>query len=137
MESPEDQEMLYKIQLLQAFDLPEWDDEKVKLTVEELYIEINKEPSLAIILDKVSKVEALQAIIEMTLLERDAKGRDAKGRDAKGLDTKIDNELDQNMLYFSLLFQYEYFDLFHNCVLDFKHRGGVREKTLHNLLATF
>ena len=120
MESPEDQEMLYKIQLLQAFDLPEWDDQKVTLTVEELYIEINKEPSLAIILDKVSKVEALQAIIEMTLLE-----------------AKRDKGQDQNMLYFSLLFQYEYFDLFHNYVLDFKHRGGIREKTLCNLLATF
>ena len=136
MESPEDQEMLYKIQLLQAFDLPEWDDQKVTLTVEELYIEISKEPSLAIILDKVSKVEALQAIIEMTLLEakRD-KEQDAKTD--KEQDAKTDKGLDQNMLYFSLLFQYEYFDLFHNCVLDFKHRGGVREKTLHNLLATF
>ena len=119
MDSPEDQEMMYKIQLLQAFDLPEWDDQKVKVIVEELYFDISKDVSLAIILDKVSKEEALQAIIEMTLQERDAKG------------------LDQNMLYFSLLFQYEYFDFFHNCVIDFKHRGGIKEKTLHTLLATF
>ena len=109
MESPEDQEMLYQIQLLQAFDLQEWDDEKVKITMEELYNELKTDVMLAVILEKISKVEALQVVIEMSQQQ-----------------TKEEKDL----LYFSLLFQFDYFDLFHNCIIDFKHRGGIRAKTI-------
>ncbi len=115
MDTSEDQEMMYKIQLLQAFALEEWDDLAVQATVDELYKEMRSDPSLAIILDKVSKVAALQSLFEMTL----------------------QTDKNKDSLYFSLLFQYEYFDLFHNCVIDFKHRGGIREITLEKLCATF
>jgi len=109
MDSPEDQEMLYQIQILQAFDLQEWDDEKVKITIEELYNELKTDVMLPVILEKISKVEALQVVIEMSQQQ-----------------TKEEKDL----LYFSLLFQFDYFDLFHNCIIDFKHRGGIREKTI-------
>lgn len=113
MDSPEDQEMMYKIQLLQAFALSEWDDQIVQLTIDELYKEMSSDPSVASILDNVSKVAALQTLFDMTL------------------------QTDKDRLCFSLLFQYEYFDLFHNCIIDFKHRGGIRETTLEKLCATF
>jgi len=116
MDSPEDQEMMYKIQLLQAFDLEEWDDEKVHTILEELYNEIIGVPSLQVILDKISKVEALQPIIEMT-------------------PHKTKSEKDQ--VLFSLLFQYEYFDLFHNCVIDFTQQCVIKENTLQKLITTF
>ena len=113
MDTSEDQEMMYKIQLLQAFALPEWDDQIVQLTIDELYKEMSSDPSVVSILDNVSKVAALQTLFDMTL------------------------QTDKDRLCFSLLFQYEYFDLFHNCIIDFTHRGGIREKTLNNLLTTF
>lgn len=113
MDTSEDQEMMYKIQLLQAFALPEWDDQIVQLTIDELYKEMSSDPSVASILDNVSKVAALQTLFDMTL------------------------QTDKDRLCFSLLFQYEYFDLFHNCIIDFKYRGGIRETTLQKLFATF
>jgi hypothetical protein len=116
METPEDQEMLFQIQLLQAFDLPEWDDAKVHTILEELYTIIIKDKSLQVILEKISKVEALQPIIEMTPHK-----------------TKREKDL----ILFSLLFQYEYFDLFHNCILDFTHKGEIKEQTMQKLISTF
>lgn len=116
MDTPEDQEMLYKIQLLQAFDLPEWDDAKVHTILEELYTTVMKDPSLQVILDKISKIAALQPIIEMT-------------------PHKTKREKDQ--VLFSLLFQYEYFGLFHNCIIDFTHKGEIKEQTLQKLITTF
>ena len=116
MDIPEDQEMLYKIQLLQAFDLPEWDDENVHATLDELFTTVVKDKSLQLILEKISKVETLQPIIEMT-------------------PHKTKREKDQ--VLFSLLFQYEYFDLFHNCILDFIHKGEIKEQTLQKLITTF
>lgn len=109
MDTPEDQEMLYQIQLLQAFDLNTWDDQKVKVTIEELYTAIEADPSIAVILDNMSKVEALQTIIVMT---------------------PHTTKREKDLLLFSLLFQYEYFDWFHNCVIDFIHKGAIQEQTL-------
>lgn len=109
MDTPEDQEMLYQIQLLQAFDLNTWDDQKVKVTIEELYTAIEADPSIAVILDNMSKVEALQTIIVMT---------------------PHTSKREKDLLLFSLLFQYEYFDWFHNCVIDFIHKGAIQEQTL-------
>ena len=109
MDTPEDQEMLYQIQLLQAFDLKTWDDQKVKVTIEELYTAIESDPSIAVILENMSKVEALQPIISMT---------------------PHTTKREKNLLLFSLLFQYEYFDWFHNCVIDFTHKGAIQEETM-------
>lgn len=109
MDTPEDQEMLYQIQLLQAFDLKTWDEQKVKVTIEELYTAIEADPSIAVILDNMSKVEDLQTIISMT---------------------PHTTKREKNLLLFSLLFQYEYFDWFHNCVIDFTHKGAIQKQTL-------
>jgi hypothetical protein len=109
MDTPEDQEMLYQIQLLQAFDLNTWDDQKVKVTIEELYTAMEVDPSIAVILDNMSKVESLQTIIVMT---------------------PHTTKREKDLLLFSLLFQYEYFDWFHNCVIDFIHKGAIQEQTL-------
>jgi hypothetical protein len=35
------------------------------------------------------------------------------------------------------LFQYEYFDLFHRCIIDFRINGLIRDKNLETILATF
>jgi hypothetical protein len=116
MDSPEDQEMMYKIQLLQAFDLPEWDDEKIHTTLDELYTTVTKDPFLQVILEKINKIDALQPIIEMTPHK---------------------NKREKDLILFSLLYQFEYFDLFHNCIIDFTHKGEIKEQTLNKLITTF
>ena len=116
MDLPEDQETLYKIQLLQAFGLEDWDDVKVDIVLEELYTSLENVPCLQVILDKISKVESLQPIIEMT-------------------PHKTKSEKDK--VLFRLLFQFDYFDLFHNCILDFTHKEEIKENTLQTLITTF
>ena len=115
MDSPEDQDMLYHIQLLQAFDLKTWDDNIVKTALTELYPILQKDKSFSLILEQVSKVEALKLIIEMT---------------------PYTSQMGKDLILLTLLFQFEYFDLFHNCILDLTHKGEIREKTLNTILNT-
>ena len=60
MDTPEEQEELYKIQLLQAFCLEEWDDDVVNNTISELYNLMSLDKNVQEILVKISKVEELQ-----------------------------------------------------------------------------
>jgi hypothetical protein len=111
MDTDEDREMLYKIQLLQAFDLDKWDKFIINLTLEELYNSMSNDKGLALILSKTSSVKDLQFLISNTELETD-----------------------KNMLIFNLLFQYEYFDLFHNCISGFMRTGEIGDKSLQKLM---
>lgn len=113
MDTNHDQDMLYQIQILQAFGIDKCDKndtDKIKIILDELYAEMKTDKSLAIILDKLSKVDTLKHIIDL-----------------------VPENIDQTC--FSLLFDYDYFDKFHNCILDFKHIGFIGENTLQTLLA--
>lgn len=114
MDSPEDEKMLYQIQLLQAFNLEEWDDTEVMNTIDELYNDLEKDKSLALILEKISTVQEIVDMIQ---------------------DMKDKNDKDR--IWFTLLFEFNYFDLFHNCILDFTHKGAIGEETLQRLLTHF
>lgn len=115
MEDEEEQECLYQIQLLQAFNLMEWDDFTVRAIIEELYNELKADKYFPLILEKVSKVEAFQSLIQMTEQHK---------------------QMDKDILLLNLLFQFDYFDLFHNCIIDFKRGGEIREKSFQ-VLTTF
>ena len=65
MDSEEDQEHLYKIQLLQAFNLEEWNDEVINDTMVELFNLMKLDENLYKILLSLSKVESLQKVINM------------------------------------------------------------------------
>ena len=47
------------------------------------------------------------------------------------------NDLDKQMVLFNLLFQYDYFDLFHRCIIDFTRDNKIADAIADNLLATF
>lgn len=111
MDTDEDREMLYRIQLLQAFDLDKWDKFIINITLEELYNSMSNDKGLALILSQISTVKDLQFLINNNELETD-----------------------KNILLFNLLFQYEYFDLFHNCILGFMRTGEIDDKPLQKLL---
>jgi len=115
MEDEEEQECLYQIQLLQAFNLIEWDDFTVRAIIEELYNELKADKYFSLILEKVSKVEAFQSLIQMTEQHK---------------------QMDKDILLVNLLFQFDYFDLFHNCIIDFKRGGEIREKSFQALTTT-
>ena len=115
MDNLEEQEKLYCIQLLQAFGLDTWDDDIVNTSLVELYLEMQEDINLQAILLKVSNIESLQLLINMASSE-------------------THSPLDKQMVLFNLLFQYDYFDLFHRCIIDFMRDNKIADEIADNLL---
>ena len=115
MDNLEEQEKLYCIQLLQAFGLDTWDDDIVNTSLVELYLEMQEDINLQAILLKVSNIESLQLLINMASSE-------------------THSALDKQMVLFNLLFQYDYFDLFHRCIIDFTRDNKIADAIADNLL---
>ena len=93
MDTEEEQEGLYRVQLLQAFGMDELIESEVYSILLELYNLMKEDNNLQTILTETSKINGLQFIINMVNNSGDG--------------------LEKNILLFNLLFQYEYFDLFH------------------------
>jgi hypothetical protein len=138
MDTEEEQEHLYKIQLLQAFKLDEWDDDVINDSMVELFHLMKLDSNLDKILLHLSKVEALQGVISMTnecIDMKYANEVDANYTIKNTSNSEID--FDKKMVLFALLFQYEYFDLFHKCIYDFIHYWNITDKNMNALLTTF
>jgi hypothetical protein len=105
MDDPEDQEQMYRIQLLQAFDLNEWNDDKINTTIQEIYTALAKTDELKNIYKKARQntfiMETLSLFSHETVIGDD--------------------------IIFNLLFKFEYFDLLHRCIVDFLINGNVDE----------
>ena len=117
MDNLEEQEELYCIQLLQAFGLDTWDDTIVNDSLLELYTEMQEDANLQAILLKIANEESLQLLINMAQSE-------------------LHLALDKQMVLFNLLFQYDYFDLFHRCVIDFIKNGLITDAIADKLIVT-
>ena len=117
MEDAGDQEQLYRIQLLQAFDLTEWNDTVINTTIAELYARLSNVPIFA---DIFLQARANTSIIEMLDLLR-----------LNGEEHLADNEI-----IFQLLFKFEFFDLFHRCIVDYFVNNTLSAKYMTNLVHT-
>ena len=115
------QDYLYKIQLLQAFGLNEWDDDKVNDIIYDTYTEIKDINVFRDIIESAKKNKEMINLLAL-ICEED------------------ENEsIDRNKLVFELLFKYEFFDLIHKCLSEHFREGRVKESTkelLVNLLRT-
>lgn len=115
--SHDDQEQLYRIQLLQAFDLKEWNDDKINETIEELYSSISFNDFFK---DIFSKAKQNKDIIQLLEIYKMNSG---------------ENEItDENNILFKLLFKFEYFYLTHRCIVDFIINKSIDSKYINNLL---
>ena len=113
MDDDNDQEQMYRIQLLQAFGLNEWDHAKINTTIADLYMVLSVELKTVF-----SKARLNEHIMEMlTILKLSGEER-----------------LDENDIIFNLLFKFEYFDLLHRCIVDFLLNNKIAEKYIKNLL---
>jgi hypothetical protein len=105
---------LYKIQLLQAFNLEKWDDTIITNRSFELYALLMKSDTLfRDIIEKAKKNSDITNIYD-SVLDKDGK--------------------DDDKIIFALLFTYDYFDLFHKCICDYMRNGKVSFQTLENLM---
>jgi hypothetical protein len=145
MDTEEEQEHLYKIQLLQAFNLDEWDDDIINDSMVELFNLMKLDSNLEKILLHLSSVEALQGVISITNECIDVKYANEVGANEVGANevganevgaNEVNIEFDKKMVLFALLFQYGYFDLFHRCIYDFMHHSSITDKSMDALLTT-
>jgi hypothetical protein len=113
MDNSDDQEQLYRIQLLQAFDSNDFDDEKINATIADLYEETNK-----LFKDVFIKARQNESIIEMIDYLR----------------LSGEERLEENDIIFNLLFKFEYFDLLHRCIIDYLINDSIHEKYMQALL---
>jgi hypothetical protein len=117
MESAEDQESLYRIQLLQAFDLEQWNDDVFNATVTQLYHMFEKSDEYAQILAKTKANEYIHNLV-------------AQFNMTPAAETP---EHSDDELYFSILFNFHTFDLFHRCIIDYTRDTKVNPVNLNKL----
>lgn len=98
---------LYRKQLLEAFNLKEYDDDVISKKMKELY-------------NKIKDYSQIKQII--TLLKQ-----------FKYAKIFIVNEEEEN-LYLIFMFSFEYFDLFHNCLKELNENNVISDKIFNKLL---
>ena len=104
MDNDDDRNDLYRIQILQAFELHSYDDAALNKKIAELYFHMKEKEQVQLkeIIDECYKVNKHICVCDM--------------------------------LVFTFLFSYDYFDLFHKCLLDFFTNGRILEETKNNLI---
>ena len=98
---------LYRKQLLEVFDLKEYDDDVISKQMKKLYNKIKDYPQIKQII---------------TLLKQ-----------FKYAKIFIVNEEEEN-LYLIFMFSFEYFDLFHNCLKELNKDNVISDETFNKLL---
>ena len=98
---------LYRKQLLEVFELKEYDDDAISKKMKQLY-------------NKIKDYSQIKQII--TLLKQ-----------FKYAKIFIVNEEEEN-LYLIFMFSFEYFDLFHNCLKELNKDNVISDETFNKLL---
>jgi len=105
---------LYKIQILQAFNLEKWDDNVVNSLCFELYTLLTKSNTIfRDIIEKAKKNINIKNIYDIIIEDYNA---------------------DDDKIIFALLFTYDYFDLFHKCIGEYIRNGEITLNSLENLM---
>jgi hypothetical protein len=120
---------LYRVQLLQAFDLNDWDADNIHKICEELYDSLIILPSFRDILEKAKETADIKEIYTPLLANESVMNA------ANEEDTDVVVEHDHiEKIIFILLFKYEYFDLIHKCICEHLRDGVIKDNTLEKLM---
>jgi len=113
MDTADEQEQLYQIQFLQAFDLQSWNETEINNAIMELFYRTRTNDDFKKILQKAHDNTEFKQILDLLDLNKaEAANNDD---DHNGVD-EVD---DTDEIMFTLLFKYEYFDLLHRCICDY------------------
>ena len=102
-----DQEDLYRIQLLQAFDIDTWDDEEVNNITEGLFNQMATTDGMKDIITKCREYPDHAMLVSMM------------GSD--------------DLTIFRLLFKFELFDFMHKCIVEYITTGKISSDSLANI----
>ena len=158
MDNDYDQEQLYRVQLMQAFDIERWymkgannnaDELSANNNADELSANNNGalptgvegvEPLAEPLAEPLSdaKINATISDVYLSLCQTaECKQIIAKARLNTSLIDLLTTigfiEADDDII-FRLLFKYEYFDAIHRCIVDFARNGNIHSTYLNNLL---
>ena len=97
----DDQSDMYRIQLLQAFDMVEWNNDRMDIGMRNIFEQVGTVHDIQDILNKAKVSKMCEAAV--TLIDAD------------------------DFTIFSNLFQFDTFDLFHRCLSDTIRKGSVAE----------
>ena len=110
---------LFKIQMLQAFGLEQWNDTLACQIVNATFDKVKDNEVFREIFEKAEKNKDIHETIECT----------------NEMDTnEMDPKTIKNKIIFQLLFRYDTFDLIHRCLSDYLREGKVKESTQHLIL---
>jgi hypothetical protein len=115
MDDTNDQEQMYRIQILQAFDLNEWDDDHINNIIMELYTTFANVDEFKEIFKKARANKSVMEMLDLFQLSGEER-------------------LDENDIIFKILFKFEYFDLLHRCIVDYLLNNSLSPKYMDRLL---
>jgi hypothetical protein len=113
MEDEFSQDYLYRVQLLQAFGLERWDDDKINIITNDTFNKIKDTDLFREIIETAKKNKEMINIL--TLIS-------------------VEDHINEDELVFELLFKYEFFDMTHKCLCEQLRDGSVCETTKDVLL---
>jgi hypothetical protein len=118
-----DREQMYRIQLLQAFDLTLWNDDIINKVIEELYSSISLSGVFKDVFTKARRNKDISELLNIY----------------NASNTEIETDkiaiLDENDIIFKILFKFEYFDLTHRCIIDYLINNSIDDLYLNKLLS--
>jgi hypothetical protein len=102
MDNDDDRNIMYQIQILQAFGMQNFDQDEINEKVLQLY-------------KKLIDCNKVKEIIE------------------EGV--KVNSEMQlTNVIMFMCLFSYQFFDLFHKCLIDYFTTGSILEESKRDMI---
>ena len=120
MDSDTDKEYLYKIQMLQAFGLEQWDDRIIEQTISEVHLRIKNEEQFKLILNAAKNSPKLGMMVSLMF-------QDNSGNDISTID-RFDS------IIFIMLFNYDLFDLMHKCICEHLNNGFIKRETYEEMM---
>ncbi len=118
MDCDEDKEYLYKIQMLQAFNLEEWNDKAIEQIMNDLFLKVKENEQFRFILEAAKISPKLGMMLTLAYQQQEQ-------------ENKIDAYI------FIMLFNYDYFDMFHRCICEHINEGRIKRETYEKIMNKF
>ena len=113
-----DSDDIYRSQFLQAFGLDKWNYEKIEELQEDLFFYVKNDLNGIKILESLFENKEKYPMLGFLLTQT----------------TNQKNNLEKIKEIFFILFSYEYFDLFHNCLVDLFNKNKISDENTYNLI---
>jgi hypothetical protein len=130
METEREQDEMYRIQLLQAFNLNEWNDKAVDQCNVILFNELFEEKAFKGLLDIASTWAPIKNLVALFCLEYSTTEPPPPVAPLLNLKSKVELSRMEYLVIFKLLFNYDHFDIWHGLICEYKSTGQLTKKSV-------